>query len=429
MATLGTSRVCPYCAAQIELGDCPVVATSFVGVEFRDPESFDIGEVELYSGRQPRRLLDKTAWPVLAEPPRQMLTNMVSRRQRERSGLEQAFASFSSPSTATAPLPSLAAEGLAREDVPARACHACEFPLPVTIDERPAVVVAVVGVNRVGKTHMLATSLTEAYRRQGLAAIGCTEFVPDDSTGKLFLEEYYNRLFRQGQILERTQAEDEDRRFQPLVFNVTIAGRVPFSLVLHDIAGEVLGDQQKRARAATYLHGARGMVFLVDPRDVDDLRSGITARMPEEEEDLGWDQGTLLSTCLRPDGLLDHASPIPVAVAIAKADLLPAAAGESLPFLERAPARESEREFYERVRSYSGAVREFLERHDAYNILAPAGEYEKRLHAAGDEAGLTYHAFSALGCPPGAGSVVGGKVEPINCLDPLAAVLAQIWPE
>jgi len=305
----------------------------------------------------------------------------------------------------------------------------CEFPLPLSIDQRPAVVVAVVGVNRVGKTHLLATSLAEASRREGLAVIGCTEFVPDESTGKLFLDEYYNRLFRQEQTLDRTQAEDEERRFQPLVFNITLAGREPFSLVMHDIAGEVLGDHHKRARGATYLHGAKGIIFLVDPRDIDDLRDGVTAQMPEEEEDLGWDQGTLLSACLRFDGLLDQSRSVPVAVAIAKADLLADATGETLPFLTRAPAMESEGEFYERIRTYSAAVRDFLERHSAHNILGPAREYERRLKSTGGEAGLTYHAFSALGCPPGAGSRVCGKVQPINCLDPLAAVLAQIWPE
>lgn len=429
MATLGTRRSCPYCASDIELGDCPIVATSFVGVEFRDPETLDLGEVELYSKQEPRRLLEKTAWPVLAEAPRTVLLEGIRRRQHDRSRFEQAFATFSNPSTATAELPSLLDDGLAREDVPARACPICEFPLPESIDQRPAVVVAVVGVNRVGKTHMLATSLAEAYRWQGLAAIGCTEFVPDDSTGKLFLEEYYNQLFRQGNTLQPTQAEDEERRFRPLVFNVTLSGREPFSLVMHDIAGEVLGDRQRRARAATYLHGARGVIFVVDPRDIDDLRDRVSAQMPEEEEDLGWDQGTLLSACLRPDGLLDHSRSVPVAVAIAKADLLPDAAGETLPFLTRSPTGETEEEFYERIRTYSAAVREFLEQHRAYNILGPAREYERALRSAGSEAGLTYHAFSALGRPPEAGSRVGGKVEPINCLDPLAAVLSQVWPE
>ena len=423
-AKLSTRRECPYCAAGIRLGDCPVVATSFSGVEFRDDEEFDLAEVELYSGATPERLLQKTNWPVLREAPlRERVASVEA--QRGRSTMEQAFAEFSDAAVAVpdALLAPLLEDGLAPEDVPARACPACEFPLPQSIDERRAVVVAVVGVNRVGKTHLLAASLTEAYRRRGLAAIGCTEFVPDESTGKRFMEDYYYRLFRDGEILEPTQVEGQVR-FEPLVFKVTLAGGSPFSLILHDVAGEILGDYRMRARSATYLHGARGIVFVVDPRDIDDLRDGIPALMPDEE-DLGWDQGTLLAACLHPDGLLDGRRRVPVAVAIAKADLLPQVSGESLPFLSRRDPGESREQFLQRIRATSREVREFLERHSAHNILGPSLSYNDELRAAGGQAAVTFHAFSALGDTPSK-IEQGAKVTPINALDPLAAILSQI---
>lgn len=424
MANQSTRRECPYCASEIQLGECPIVATSFSGAEFRGAEEFDLTEVELYSGQAPRRLLPKTNWPVLREAPLRDRVAAIE-AQRGSSSIEQAFSEFREVTVADAPLPPLLEDGLAREDVPARACPVCEFPLPQSIDQRPAIVIAVVGVNRVGKTHLLASSLTEAYRYQGLASrIGCSEFVPDESTGKRFKEDYYERLFRHGEILEPTQVDPEEVRFQPLVFNVTLQNGGPFSLVLHDVAGEVLGDHQMRARGATYLQGARGIVFVVDPRDIDDLRDGIPALMPDED-DLGWDQGTLLAACLQPDGLVDRRRRIPVAIAIAKADLLPQVTGESLPFLERADDEEGEEDFFQRVRASSAQVREFLERHRAHNILGPAASYERELQAAGGQAAVTFHAFSALGDTP-AKIEQGSKVQPINALDPLAAILSQI---
>lgn len=63
---------------------------------------------------------------------------------------------------------------------------------------------------------------------------------------------------------------------------------------MHDISGEDLGDRRLRARHATYLHSAQGVIFVVDPRDIDDLRDAIVPLMPSEGES-GWDQGTLLA--------------------------------------------------------------------------------------------------------------------------------------
>ncbi|HZK15413.1 MAG TPA: hypothetical protein VFC52_02345 [Solirubrobacterales bacterium] len=428
MATLSTKRDCPYCASEIELGDCPIVATS-VKSEFEEPGrelvhplGEDLAATELHSGMAPLRLLAKTNWPVLKEAPRDARAEAIGRR-RGQSGIEQAFADLTGRGGGNGVLPPVH-EDVGREDLPARACPECDFPLPESIDSRPAVLVAVIGVNRVGKTHMLASSLAQAYRERGLAAIGCTEFVPDESTGERFLDHYYNPLFRRGEVLERTQA-NEDARFLPLVFNVTLDGVEPFSLVLHDVAGELLADRRARARAAGFLHGAKGVVFVIDPRDIDELRDGVEPLMAGEE-DLGWDQGTLLAACLGHGGMLDVGRPVPVAVAVAKADLLPQATGEALPFLDRHPPAESKEELYSRIRATSRQVESFLDARNAHNILGPARDYRRRLHEAGGEASVTFHAFSALGRHPDEVAASGGKVQPINCLDPLAAILSQV---
>jgi hypothetical protein len=426
-ATLSTQRRCPYCGALVTLGDCSIVATSFSGVEFfRDAEDYDLSEIQLPSGSTPLDLLPKSRWPVVARPPRERVVRPAE-PERRRSKLEEAFAMTATveEEEVDAELPPLLTGDVHPEDLPARACTSCEFPLPQTIDERRAVVVAVVGVNRVGKTHLIASSLTQAYRSRGLAAIGCTEFAPDDTTGTRFLTEYYYPLFRRGEILSMTLAEDDEVRFRPLIFNVTIDGVEPFSLVLHDVAGEVLGDHRKRAHSAAYLRGARGIIFVVDPRDIDDLRDGMPDWVLESNE-LGWDQGALLSACVRSDGILQGRKPIPLAVTIAKADLLPAASGEDVGFLTPAPVGESREDLVARLRTSSGEVAAFLERHGAHSVLGPARAYEDRLRSSNSSARVTYHAVSALGSMPDADERLNEKVRPINCLDPLAAILLQI---
>jgi hypothetical protein len=423
MPSRKTRRRCPYCSEKIELGQCPIVATNIEELagleESLDPvRPADLDEVTLPSRTPPLWRLKKTGWPVLAKPPND---DDGRGRNGERSILGRALGGGGEDG-GIAPLDS---GKLPREDVPARACPICEHPLPLSIDTRESHVLAVVGVNRVGKTYLLATSLLEALRRGGLdSRLGCTEFATDDRTDANFLRDYLTPL-RTGVPLERTQAEGREERAEPLVFGVTLPSSKPFSLAVHDVAGEVLGNHKRRAKSATYLHGARGIVFVIDPRDIDDLRAAIPPPLIEGEEELGWDQGSLLSTCLSDDGLLAGAPPIPVVIAIAKADLIPQATGEAHGFLQPGPKNEGPEAFYARIRDNSREVEDFLERFDALHILRPAREYRRRLDSAGGSASITFQAFSALGKPLSHLEGPSSKAQPVNCIDPLATILAH----
>ena len=428
-ATFATTRLCPYCGAKILLADCQTVATNFPGVEFRD--QIELDEIELPSGSKPIALLEKTRWPVVALSPNDR-QHEAAEPPRQLSAIEKAFGGGSRKSVAPT-LPPLVGDGVHYEDVPSRACYECEYPLPPDIDERPAVVVAIVGVNGVGKTHLLAASLTEAYARRGLAPLGCTEFVPSEVSSTRFMVDYNHPLFRRNEVLAATQAEAATR-FEPLVFNVTLADGHPFSLVVHDIAGEVLGDYRRRAEAATFLRAARGIIFVVDPRDIDMLRDQLPDWILENDQ-TGFDQGALLAGCLKTDGIPDDRL-IPVAITIAKADLLQLACDEELPFMAPAQtASEGWDVFFDRVTDSSRQVAGFLERYGAHNLLAPARKYADhckttRQNAAAENrkkiGTVTYHAVSALGSAPDAYDQLPGKVRPVNCVDPLAVVLAQI---
>lgn len=408
-----TRRRCPYCSEEIELGECPIIATNIEGMGGLG--GIELAEVSLPSQTAPLRRLEKTGWPVLAEPPNEE----AGGRGRERSLIGRALGDDGK-------LDRLDGGRLPREDVPARACPSCEHPLPLSIDTRETAVVAVIGVNRVGKTYLLATSLLDALRHGGLDhRLGCTEFVADNRTDSSFLRNYVAPL-RSGTVLEKTQAEGREERAEPLVFNTSLPECEPFSLAIHDVAGEVLGDHKRRARSATYLHGARGVIFVIDPRDIDDLRDIIPPDLIENEEELGWDQGTLLSVCLSDDGLLADAPPVPVVIAIAKADLIPHATRERHGFLQPAPRTETPEAFYARIRSNSREVEDFLERFGALHILRPAREYRRRLEAESSSASITFQAFSALGKPPGLLDSAGSEARPVNCVDPLATILAHV---
>jgi hypothetical protein len=453
-ATFSTKRQCPYCAARFRLAECKIVATVFDGAEFLDGMEEPV-DVQLPSGTRPSEWLHKR-WPVVAPAPEpttvehepaktSLLKEAFStpsrlggatpddQAHRRRSFLAEAFSATTNPAAREdMALPALGDSRAAREELRARVCKECEYPLPQDIDERKAVVIAVVGVNGVGKSNLIAASLTEAYQRQGLKGLGCTEFVPDDASSQNFLDNYYRPLFRHGTVLDLSQDTDEVR-FKPLVFNVTLNGLDPFSLVVHDIAGEALADPRRRARAATFLRAARGIIFVVDPRDIDEVRDGLPSQILEVGE-LGFDQGALLATCLKPNGVVEEDRMVPVALTVAKADLLPLACGRDLPFLlPGEPSSEDLGSFTERVRASSREVADFLEQRNAHNLLAPARSYQDRCkHAAATAKDplsvgtLTYHAISALGSQPDGDGELTAKVLPLNCVDPLGVVLAQI---
>lgn len=417
MAKLSTVRRCPYCADEIKLGDCPIVATNFPEAEFLPDENFKASQVKLPSRTQPEDTLG-TGWPIVAKAP----------AKRSKEGKEKKRSWGLGSVGGNSVLPPLF-DDAAREDLPARACPSCELPLPQSIDERPALVIGVVGVNRVGKTHLLASCLTEASKQRGLARIGCRDFSLDESTAQRFREKYYEPLFRQGEVLitSFSDAEVDQVRFRPLVFNATLPNLGPISLILHDVAGEIMADPHRRAVGAPYLRGAKGIIFVIDPREIDSLRSSLPQWILQSNA-VGFDQGALLSACLRPDGIVDRREVIPVAIALGKADLLPKATGKSLPFLSPAPAQEDPRSFVERIKTTSKQVADFLEEQQAYDILDPARAYgrEARSPARNGNGQVTFHAFSALGSAPDSEENLSQEVKPLNCIDPLATVLAQV---
>lgn len=333
-------------------------------------------------------------WPLLAEPGK-------AEGQVQQSRWSTVFGASSSP---LVDLDDFAVEDLAR-----RICDACDTPLPIGMDECDAHVLAVVGLNAVGKTHYLATALSQSCRESGLEDAGFTDFHPDDEDTSIRLHsKYYVPVFREGSVLSGTQV-DAAVREKPLTFRVQRDGGQPFLVMTHDISGEVLSDRKRRASQTPFLRRASAVLFLVDPLEFNKVRSRVGAPPVER----AMDQADLLHACLTELQYAPGGRPPPVAVVITKSDLLRGAVSPAAPFF-RSPDTSSVDAYLEDIRRNSDAVAHLLEEIGERRLVTTA-----RKHGP-----VTFHMVSALGHDPAGGSLQ--RVEPLRCLDPLATVLQRL---
>jgi hypothetical protein len=143
------------------------------------------------------------------------------------------------------------------EDLPARICTDCGEPLPDEIGTRPILTIGVVGTTGAGKSHYIAAAVYEAARRQSLIPWGYRFTL--DATSAVAYEKTYGQLQRERGVLKPTRAaEAPDSRFRPLAARVTSKQGGDVTILLHDIAGEVLSDPRGRMQHATYLTRAAG---------------------------------------------------------------------------------------------------------------------------------------------------------------------------
>jgi hypothetical protein len=293
------------------------------------------------------------------------------------------------------------------EDMPRRLCPSCEVPLPAGADRAPMQILAIAGLNSVGKTHYLVASLDEAIE-DGLEEIGCTRLAPDGPTDR-FLRPRINKFLHKGRRLQRNNIAS-DVRYQALTFSTVVRNHACV-LLTHDIAGESILDDGLRSQQAPFLRRASGMIFLVDPLEFRSLRGKRPEYEPETDRSAS--QANVLQLCLDEMHQVPGGKDVPVAIVVSKSDLLSEMLGRSFGFDKdsvRGPG------WLDNIKANSAEVRE---------LLLELGE--RRLVEAADRHGsVSYHAVSPMGSSP---YLPDFRPAPRRCLEPLAFVLSRMARE
>lgn len=303
-----------------------------------------------------------------------------------------------------------------------RICPKCHNALPHTIDEMDNYIVAVVGAAGVGKSHFIATLLDQIKNAVGYSFEMSLMALTDETTGR-YKKEFYNRLFVERRVLDKSQAIDRS----PLMYRLKRTKRVgPLKLhksamlVFFDNAGETFNTATEYGVFARYVRHASAVIFLADPLQMPGIRerlvqSGVTPPPSSAEP------ADILSRTInqfeafgmkRANGRIS----VPIAVAFTKVDVLKDAG--------ILPAGNATYSAARHVGSFDDAASRLIHDEVASMLVQWEGsEFDMLLQH--NFSHYRYCAISALGLAPTAdGKIVG--VSPFRAEDPFLWALNEL---
>lgn len=306
-----------------------------------------------------------------------------------------------------------------------RICPSCHSDLPYTIGEHKDLIIAVVGAKETGKSHYVCMLIEKLKNEIGTAFNALLQPV-NDQTMKRYREDFYNPIFKKRVVIQATQSARIDNRvLTPLIFILSFMGKGLLSfakqkiinvatVVFFDTAGEDLDSEDLMATENRYIFNSSGIILLLDPLQLPEVRSLLPANTPlpaenTEAEDILTRIANLIrrSKNMAPTELID----IPIAVSFSKMDavetLLPAASNLKYPSKHSGKFNLDE---FENV----NAEMEALIQKWSSDFLIQQLQHNFKHHAC--------FGLSALGCNPHADNKIS-KLRPNRVEDPFLWLL------
>jgi hypothetical protein len=316
-----------------------------------------------------------------------------------------------------------------RRPVPRRFCpnEDCKRALLREYVENRGRNVAVIGSADAGKTTYIGVLLHELQGRVGAQFNGMSLDLLGDESRANYRDRFAKRLFDEGLNVAKTATLTAGANIDPLIFTLKMRSRSPFrggthSLisVFYDAAGENVLSAQKMDPLARYLESAAGIVVLIDPMQVPELRSRYGDAVARSTGGrIATDQQEViqrLAELLRESAVTSRSKHrVPLALAITKIDLLRDTFDDESPLRRRA----SHAGHYDEA---DGAdvheeLRGWLER-----WFGPS--FDNTVSAS--FANYRYFGLSALGAPPqDTNRLAESGVHPYRVEDPMLWLLAR----
>lgn len=206
--------------------------------------------------------------------------------------------------------------------------HDNDHDLPFTAGSQASLVIGVIGAKYSGKSHYVASLVERLESRTG-ADMRASLLPVTDETSTRYQHDFYDPLFAKSLELPVTVGVPP-----PLIYDLTLDESLfgekrnrAVTLALYDTAGEELENPDRVREVVKYLGCASGIMFLVDPLQVPEVRELLppSVQPPELERNAAPQQ--IISNVLQllEDGeIVATNAPlsIPVAVVLTKCDVL-----------------------------------------------------------------------------------------------------------
>lgn len=299
-------------------------------------------------------------------------------------------------------------------------CPHCHNELPFQFGQLDDCSIAMIGAKSAGKTNYIGVLIHELQQRV------CAQFngsisACDDQTTNRYHSDYWSPLFRHKTVIDETvSARSRIEVRYPLVYRLNIAKRVwgrtqrkIVGLTFFDTAGEDLDSTDTIATEARYIASARGVIMLLDPlqlRQVRDELAGTLPLPPENDQ-----QGEIVrraTDLIRRTNNLRASDKIkmPIAIVFSKMDALRAILNEPILF------RNSHHNGYldlNEIDQTHYLLRAYIERWAGQNLIAQLNEsYEH----------WRFFGLSALGNMP-QGRILSQGIAPFRVEDPVLWLL------
>ncbi|MDR1165048.1 MAG: hypothetical protein LBO66_04090 [Deltaproteobacteria bacterium] len=166
-----------------------------------------------------------------------------------------------------------------------RLCPYCHSSLPYAIGDFNNYIFSLVGAKESGKSHYLST-LIKTLKEGVSENLNFNFSASNDETVKRYNDDFFKPIFREKQTIAPT-ASVLAQKNQPLVYNLLLNGKTIFggekikkgaSLVFFDTAGEDLNDSNIMATLNKYIYLSDGIIFLIDPLQITDVRNKLLAK-------------------------------------------------------------------------------------------------------------------------------------------------------
>lgn len=153
-------------------------------------------------------------------------------------------------------------------------CPICHQQLPFTWGREEPRIFSVIGARNSGKSTWIAVLIDQLFKEVG-PANGFVMMPLSDESQRRYRTEYYNPLFRRGELLDQTQPAAA-RKSEPLVYSLRSGEpnsstseryeyRPPVTLAFFDIAGEDLNVENLISKHSRYVYRSHGSIMLIEP--------------------------------------------------------------------------------------------------------------------------------------------------------------------